>query len=481
MAAKCDPIVVCGRSVIEWEDLRLASHGQIIFGKSTFGGKLRPGMMTRNLPHQMAWWRDQYLERGPDWMRQKFGRLVLQGNRNSYVCWDERDKIFAHVGICQRTELAKWDYSEPFEELYVHFWSEIMQRVKEVNFLAFVEDASARKNRPRSSCDGKRVVELPSWVPDLRCCLDPPSLWDSFQFNPDFNVSKGLEARFPKGKHVGSINGLAVDKPQRQLRMWGYRFDVVAGCGETSAEAREQKAIPRIVALLRDIARTIETTPYGSQSGADDGMSASLAIAADDTGSDPSFPVSKELKEHATRWLFHNLAHSRIFGDDNAYIQEQDLLLRQFPDDQVEKLQFLLDQYAEDHRVYLRSVTTQFLSESSAGSPEISYEPFSAPASVFSQQPRHGSIGMAAMVVGDWGLHRRRLFRTDEGWVGKGPESMMAGDEVWIVPGGEVPFILRPKSGDMFRYVGHCYVHGIMGGEAATRFRKVEMTEVVLE
>ena len=131
-------------------------------------------MTMRNLPHQMAWWRDQYLERGPGWMRQRFAGLILQENRNSYVCWDERDKIFAHVGICQRTELAAWDYSRPFEELYVHFWSEIMHRVKEVNFLTIVEDVSARKMRSMSSCDGKRVVaELPSWVPDLRCSLDP--------------------------------------------------------------------------------------------------------------------------------------------------------------------------------------------------------------------------------------------------------------------------------------------------------------------
>jgi len=212
-----------------------------------------------------------------------------------------------------------------------------------------------------------------------------------------------------------------------------------------------------------------------------------VAVAADAKGSGPSCPVSKELRERAAAWIFHSLAHSRIFRIDNAHVREQDRLLRQFPGDQGEKLQTSLEQYAKNHRAYLLSVTTQFRSKSSVGSgsgsgrTEGSSDSPPVPVFVFSQQPRQGAIGMAAMTVGDVGLHGRRLFRTDEGWIGKGPESMVPGDEVWIVPGGKVPFILRPKGDGLSRYVGHGYVHGIMGGEAATRFSNLEMQEVALK
>ncbi|KAK4096420.1 hypothetical protein N658DRAFT_501607 [Parathielavia hyrcaniae] len=53
-------------------------------------------------------------------------------------------------------------------------------------------------------------------------------------------------------------------------------------------------------------------------------------------------------------------------------------------------------------------------------------------------------------------------------------------DEIWIVPGGEVAFVLR-RSGPNFVYVGHTYVHGIMDGEECLRrFRDVPMTEINL-
>lgn len=474
VASKNCPIIVSGHTVVSWEDMRLASHGQMIFGKSTLAGKLRPGMVTRNSPHQMAWWRDKYMEKGADWMQEKFGRLVLQLNRNAYVCRDERDKIFAHVGLCQRTKLAEW-YKRPFEELYLHFWMDVIRRTNEVNFLTFVEDAEARNVRPKMQNDD-RGVEFPSWVPDLRCCLKPASLWEAFQHVETFNVSKGLEARFPDGKEMESINGIEVDEDRKQLVMWAYRFDVVGCCGETGEEAKEQKAIPRLVALLADIGRTIGTTPYRSQDGADDAVATSLAILAD-TSTYPSYPVSEELKDRAKLWLFHALAESRISGHDNTYIQDQNRLLRAFPGTQGKELQSALDQYAQSHRRYLQDINSNLVSGDHGTNQADKCE---VPASIFSQKPKAGSIGMAAMMTGDVGLQFMRLFLTKGGWIGKGPMSTKPGDEIWIVPGGEVPFVLRPK-GKNFIYIGHCYVHGIMGGEAAGKICKVDMSQVVLE
>lgn len=92
----------------------------------------------------------------------------------------------------------------------------------------------------------------------------------------------------------------------------------------------------------------------------------------------------------------------------------------------------------------------------------------------------------------------RRLFTTDSyGYLGLGGMSMRPGDEVWIVKGSKVPFLLRKvgeedvedavseKGGEIgsssgekgkqkesthrrsyYKYIGDLYVHGIMNGEA---------------
>jgi hypothetical protein len=59
------------------------------------------------------------------------------------------------------------------------------------------------------------------------------------------------------------------------------------------------------------------------------------------------------------------------------------------------------------------------------------------------------------------------LFATDSGYLGLAPQGSKAGDAVWIVQGGKVPFILRSTGKGSFRFVGEAYVHGRMFGEIA--------------
>jgi hypothetical protein len=76
------------------------------------------------------------------------------------------------------------------------------------------------------------------------------------------------------------------------------------------------------------------------------------------------------------------------------------------------------------------------------------------------------------------------FFTTKNGYIGLG-ESPQPNDEIWILFGGRVPFILRShpaeshQAGSYF-LVGDCYVHGIMDGEAMEGWRKTDMREVLL-
>lgn len=63
----------------------------------------------------------------------------------------------------------------------------------------------------------------------------------------------------------------------------------------------------------------------------------------------------------------------------------------------------------------------------------------------------------------------RRLFMTGSGLFGLGSMSLgqdsNSKDEVWILMGARVPFILRKVEGNRYKIVGEAYVHGIMYGE----------------
>ncbi|KAK1751407.1 heterokaryon incompatibility protein-domain-containing protein [Echria macrotheca] len=100
------------------------------------------------------------------------------------------------------------------------------------------------------------------------------------------------------------------------------------------------------------------------------------------------------------------------------------------------------------------------------------------------ETPESQTVGVAAVsqVIHRLWARRRRFFLTTEGRMGIGPASMQPEDEVWILEGGRMPFILRRQNrdGSGLRLVGCAYVHGIMGGEAMTEEMVGRVGEVTL-
>lgn len=66
------------------------------------------------------------------------------------------------------------------------------------------------------------------------------------------------------------------------------------------------------------------------------------------------------------------------------------------------------------------------------------------------------------------GTLRRCLVITTIGQVGLAPRGTRCGDEVCILFGGDVPYIVRDHD-DHHQFIGECYVQGIMDGEAVTK------------
>ncbi|KAF2111886.1 heterokaryon incompatibility protein-domain-containing protein [Lophiotrema nucula] len=84
--------------------------------------------------------------------------------------------------------------------------------------------------------------------------------------------------------------------------------------------------------------------------------------------------------------------------------------------------------------------------------------------------------------------YSRAFYRTKHGRFGLCFPNTRPGDQVWILAGGRVPFILRPSMSDnrgepeeenRFRLVGECYCHGLMDGEGLSG-KEVKMGEIFL-
>ncbi|KAL2192820.1 hypothetical protein P885DRAFT_64568 [Corynascus similis CBS 632.67] len=73
-------------------------------------------------------------------------------------------------------------------------------------------------------------------------------------------------------------------------------------------------------------------------------------------------------------------------------------------------------------------------------------------------------------------LDSRRLFFTEDGLLGMGPESLENGDEVWEIDGLLTPRVMRRVNSGTFGYVGEAFVLGLTQGE---RLARAEVSQLV--
>jgi hypothetical protein len=82
-------------------------------------------------------------------------------------------------------------------------------------------------------------------------------------------------------------------------------------------------------------------------------------------------------------------------------------------------------------------------------------------------------------------LPNHAFFITKNGYVGIGSPQTTPGDQVWVLDGGSVPFVLRTvkripvcSEHSKLNLVGDAYVHGIMNGEAFSAGRQAQLVHL---
>ncbi|KAG8530604.1 uncharacterized protein KY384_004642 [Bacidia gigantensis] len=70
-------------------------------------------------------------------------------------------------------------------------------------------------------------------------------------------------------------------------------------------------------------------------------------------------------------------------------------------------------------------------------------------------------------------MSQRRIAFTQHGRFGVVPKAARVGDTIAILMGGDVPILLRPDPSDhKYEFVGECYMHGFMDGQALVEARR---------
>ena len=78
-------------------------------------------------------------------------------------------------------------------------------------------------------------------------------------------------------------------------------------------------------------------------------------------------------------------------------------------------------------------------------------------------------------------LRTRRLIVTEKGFLGLAPIDAEQHDLIYLIPGCNVPMVLRPSSDNCLRIVGGRYLHGFMEGEVAEFIRSGSLrTETIV-
>lgn len=446
------PLVVCGNKVFPWEMLSktLAFIKATRFYHHLHTEKLKhvkelrssPGIYKRVLQSKLS------LGMGPVYLHEtrlamsaltnirehKSSpaplRMLLDKHRFSRSS-DPRDKVYAFLGLADRTmapfrtlpDVLVPNYNLTVQEVYLEVTIALLESYRNLSWLSHVEDPSQR-----------RITNLPSWVPDLSVPLDPYPL--RFR-GPGFWRADG------KQHWAMDVSLMGTGK----LKVQGFRLDII---NETSVLNNETKDPSATWASIVKLALSLDL-PYPS------------------CGKTRKSPSRVEIlwRTLTTDIYAHTYpapSHAGSLFID--YILNLQIRHRLMPWSSSE-------QFQPHHSPLSESIYPEWrtlLSLEPPGSPYC-LDAYKARLTTVVESMFNGTYSPIELAqlqheLDQSGGKKRRLFTTRGGFMGTGPRSLKAGDEVWVLHRGGLPFVLRPLINGNYQLIGESFVYGVMHGEA---------------
>lgn len=439
--------------------------------------------------------------------------LLLLGRR--FDSTDAKDKYYAMLGLAraglrnvqERDDLPPAQYESSVDEVAVSFASYHIKRSRGLGILSFVEDGTHRIGK----C-------LPSWVPSPAAPLLPrPFVVEN---TSDDNLSPWNPSGSRGSMKLPDING-------NVLTVEGFHIDIIKRAAIPFNEIVKNDPWSDVFDLLEHLKmKTIS------------GITSDIAfvrtlIADKDHALGKNAASTKDLLSDFREWVISLIYSTETSGKVDYYGAElmaadvsaftrlddmkfdlmtlgkdaKDTIAGQKPGrtGQIESILESLQLYADLGNKYHRDIKLHLVEQSAKvadqlqasivrlweANPDGAFcslahirKTISAlhPSQVGS--PEHiqvqERIDRFKAALGTK-LDSRRIFSTGEDRLGLGPQSLEEGDEIWLLKGANVPFVLRKLGNGNFTLVGEAFVFGVMHGEAVMEKNGDAFCEIRLE
>jgi hypothetical protein len=387
-------------------------------------------------------------------------------------------------------ELPEPDYGKLIKNTYMEFSKAFLKATGDLRLLSQIEDFDCRS-----------IKSLPSWVPDLSVKLWPQPLmsasnatvtWCAPGNLPFEGVLVNGEILTVQAAYIDVIKGAAV--PFGNTRVWRDILRLMKGLRDSggSNEYLDQALIRTLVTdsnpakestsehmalredfkywLIDELARLGEDTGYAGinhelTEAVRERMTRSVSMVADhleDMHNNKVAAIGAYVKDLPLRlsWMqgfpARSKRHDAVRTEAENVYAELRTILRNLEDQSRNNDQstVLLTERELDEGLKVRK-----------GPDNDTKSTITEAANRFRSR-----IGLKTK--------HRRMIRTAKGWLGMGPSSLRVGDRVFVVPGANIPLIMRRLDPGHYQVVGEAYIHGIMHGEAV--FDGIKTTEVHL-
>ncbi|KAK4136076.1 hypothetical protein BT67DRAFT_375542 [Trichocladium antarcticum] len=348
-------------------------------------------------------------------------------------CFVQQDKVLATVGILQQALPPSTPLPFPVEatatceEVYTHAATTLLLNCPSLPFLSFLEHPFYRTRKA-----------LPSWVPDLTTSKHP---WPLGVFDTPFHA-------FPRAPPDTSPPPRSTT-PAGHLHLRGLRIDTIH-----TKSAYQPPLNPHLATTaLRFLASNPPPNPATSSQPPEAALMHTLTCHEMSDVNRGTAAATARLAHSFRAWLLAGLgeafaARCRLRPGEEGYSSAAQAAEWAARRADVEGLVAGLGPRALLRRGYSSAAQA---GEWAAGG--------------------GGGGGLVAGLGFRDQLRRvmlyRCLFATVDGWWGVCAEWCEAGDEVWLLEGGAVPYVLRRRvdgGQERFVFCGECYVHGGMEG-----------------
>jgi hypothetical protein len=359
------------------------------------------------------------------------------------------DRIYAFLGLVPE---SSWyglhvDYTRPVTDTYLQSTWAVIKSTRRLSILSHVEDRSLRTDH-----------QLPSWVPDYGAYRTKKPL------DPGCELSF---AGYPPGFYDctrSSLYELNIDDTlSRTLSVSGLFQGKIEGLGKAHSVGNEHYFLEQ----SRPILEFDQTLPS-------DYLWRTLLSDED------IWAVECPATAHSARHIFHHWTKV-LYVHMNM---TKELIAKGAAPDDIDVKQRRLRKAFVSFVVLSRDL--RFPEVTLSSEQNIPYKGIHQyihriHAELKQQFSSRNSFADTRRVDLSLSAHMcyRRLFTTSKKCIGKGPASTQTGDEVWILRGAKVPYVLRPLGEGQYELVGEAYVHTIMRGEAMDEKSKFNVITLV--